>query len=90
MLDLELGNRRIMMRASNAGVEVARQKVTVDGDGDKLAGPIHRAAVAIGDHETLGSYRLAVRDLLMLAGLTQDEASDLTWQRITQVQWNNR
>lgn len=86
---LDVGTWRIRIEASNAGVAVARRRVA-EVEAEQVLGRWQRRAVGIGDHETLGDYRVAVRDMLVELGLTQQEASDAFWLRVTQAQWANR
>lgn len=86
---LDVGNWRVRVEASNAGVAVARQRLA-EVEGESVFGRLQRQAVGIGNHATLAEYRAAVRDMLINLGLTQAEATDAFWQRVTQAQWNNR
>lgn len=86
---LTVGQTQVRIEANNAGVGVARRRLA-EVEGEQVWGRWQRRAVGIGDHPTLADYRVAVRDMLVELGLTQQEASDAFWLRVTQAQWANR
>lgn len=95
MLDLEIGNRRVRMQVSNGGIEAfARVTTTVNSDlYEKVERDRYR--VQVSDHETLGSFRAAVGQLLVDLGVpaatrTKEAEADSWFMLLTQVIWNNQ